>query len=203
MNRREALRLLATGAVLPLAPHNLLVMLREARVVVGTSASPRTLNAHQDATVKAMAELILPRTDTPGATDVGASAFVDLILTEWYDADDRTHFLRGLADVDSRPQALFGKDFVECSPLQQADILSALGEKMVEESDLVKTGPHRRRRSMQGQTRNFYSMLRGLILTAYYTSEAGATAELGFEVIPDRHQGCAELPSAKGSIENQ
>jgi len=71
MNRREALRLLATGTALQLAPHNLLAVLREARRLVDTPAAPRTLNAHQDSTVKAMAELILPRTDTPGATHVG------------------------------------------------------------------------------------------------------------------------------------
>jgi hypothetical protein len=71
MDRRDALRLPASGTALQLAPHNLLAVLREARRLVETQASPRTLNAHQDSTVKAMAELTLPRTDTLGATDVG------------------------------------------------------------------------------------------------------------------------------------
>ena len=89
MDRRDALRLLATGAALQLAPRNLLVVLREARAQLVTPVALRTLNPHQDATVKAMAEFILPKTDTPGATDVGAGEFIDLMLTEWYDEQDR------------------------------------------------------------------------------------------------------------------
>ena len=140
MNRREAMRLLATGAVLPLAPGSVMAMLRDARTVVGTPPATRTLNPHQEAIVKAMAEMILPRTDTPGATDVGATEFIDLMLTEWYDDSDRERFLTGLADVDRRSQSLFGKEFVDCQAVQQAEILTDLGEKMAGEAG-SGTGP--------------------------------------------------------------
>lgn len=194
MDRREALRLLATGTALQLAPRSLLAAMREARKFVDASSSPRTLNAHQDATVKTMAELILPRTDTPGATDVGTSEFIDLMLTEWYDEEDRTRFLTGLAEVDLRTKTLFGGNFVEATPVQQAAILTWLGQKMTEDADAA---PRPRRGSHAG-TRNFYSMFRSLTLTAYYTSEAGATQELHFQMIPDSHDGCAPVPPAKG-----
>ncbi|HME34350.1 MAG TPA: gluconate 2-dehydrogenase subunit 3 family protein [Candidatus Sulfotelmatobacter sp.] len=199
MERREALRLLATGTALQLAPRNLLTVLRGARRLLDTPASPRTLNAHQFATVRIMAELILPRTETPGATDVGASEFIDLLLTEWYDERDRTRFLNGLADVDTRVTALFGKNFVDSSPAQQADILTALGEKMIEDRDRGRDQPPT---SDTQPDSNFYSMLRELTLNAYYTSEAGATQELHFEVIPDSHEECAPMPSAKGAPQN-
>lgn len=202
MDRREALRLLVTGTALQLAPRNLLAVLREARTLLATQAAPRTLNIHQGATVKAMAELILPKTDTPGATDVGVSEFIDLMLTEWYDEPDRRRFLNGLAEVDLRTNALFSKNFVEASPDQQAEILTWLGEKMTEDAEAIGTKPRQRRRSPQGSSRNFYPMLRLLTLTAYYTSEAGATEELHFEVIPDSHAGCATMPSEKGGAEN-
>src|SRR5271165_2419481 len=126
MNRREALQLLATSAAFQLAPRTLLVALREARALVETPAAARTLDAHQTATVSAIAELILPRTDTPGATDVGTTAFIDLILTEWSGEPERTRFLAGLADVDARAKALFSHDFVGCSIAQQAEILTGL-----------------------------------------------------------------------------
>ena len=201
MERREALRLLATGTVLQLAPRNLLAVLREARNLVETQASPRTLNAHQEATAKAMAELMIPRTETPGASDVGATDFIDLMLTEWYDEQDRARFLNGLADVDLRTQALFGKKFVDASPDQQAEILTWLGQKMTAETESL---PRQRGRSSPALSKNFYSMFRRLTLTAYYTSEAGATAELHFQVIPDSHDECAEAPpSARGGPANQ
>jgi hypothetical protein len=195
MDRREALRLLATGTALQLAPRNLLAVLREARRLVETQATLRTLNPPQEATTRVMAELILPRTETPGATDVSATEFIDLMLTEWYDKPDRTRFLNGLTDVDLRAKALFGKNFVDGSPEQQAEILSWLGQKMTAEGE---ASPRPRGSSSPALSTNFYFMFRRLTLTAYYTSEAGATAALHFQMIPDSHAECAEVPSEKG-----
>ncbi|MFZ1138389.1 MAG: gluconate 2-dehydrogenase subunit 3 family protein, partial [Candidatus Sulfotelmatobacter sp.] len=143
-----------------------------------------------------------PRTETPGAMDVGVSEFIDLMLTEWYDESDRTRFLNGLAEVDLRTNALFGKNFVEASSDQQAEILTWLGEKMTADADAMAARRRQRRGSSQGSSASFYPMLRRLTLTAYYTSEAGATEELHFQIIPDSHDGCAEVPSGKGGAEN-
>lgn len=201
MQRREVLRLLATGTALQLAPAKLFAVLQEARNLVQAHTSPQTLNAHQYETVKVMAEMIIPRTDTPGATDVGTADFIDLVLTEWCDGPDCKRFLDGLGDVDSRAQSLFAKNFVDCSALQQADILTALGEKMVEESKTSPTQPVRMRG--YSYSPSFYPMFRRLTLTAYYTSEAGATNELHFEIVPGEYQGCAEPASVKEASEHQ
>jgi Gluconate 2-dehydrogenase subunit 3 len=195
MNRREALQLLATAAALPLAPRSLLAAMQQARAVVGTQTTLRTLNPRQNATVRAIAELILPRTETPGATDVGTAEFIDLILTEWYEEAEKSRFLTGLAEVDARTQSLFSKDFIECSALQQADCLSAMGEKMAEDVERLHGQPHRTRGGSPAPEAHFYAMLRRLTLTAYYTSEAGATQALNFQVIPDRHDACADVSS--------
>ena len=197
MQRREVLRLLATGTALQLAPAKLLVFAREVRVLMASQAGPRTLSPHQAATVTTMAELILPRTDTPGATDVGATAFIDLILTEWYEEADRSRFLGGLADVDARSQRLFGRNFVDCPALQQSEVLINLGEQMMEEAERVRDQPPTLGEGPGGV--NFYSMLRRLVLTAYYTSEAGATQELHFEMIPDHYEGCATQEGGSGA----
>ena len=191
MHRREVLRLLATGSLLQLAPPNLYALLRAGHSLIQSQTSPRTLSAHQHATVKAMAEMIIPRTETPGAADVGAAEFIDLILTEWYDEAEQARFLSGLAEVDSRSQKLFAKDFGDCSSTQQADILTALGQKMTEEGE-----ERNQRVRVRGASTpaNFYAMFRQLTLTAYYTSEAGATDELHFEIIPGSYQGCPVEP---------
>lgn len=201
MQRREVLRLLATGTALQLAPTKLFAVLHEARSLVQAHTSPQTLSAHQYETLKVMAEMIIPRTETPGATDVGAADFIDLVLTEWCDEPDCKRFLDGLGDVDSRAQSLFGKDFVDCSAPQQADILTALGEKMVEESKSSQSQPFRMRG--YSYSPSFYPMFRRLTLTAYYTSEAGATDELHFEIVPGEYRGCVEPAPVKEASEHQ
>jgi hypothetical protein len=190
MQRRDLLRLLATGAALQLAPGKTFALIRETRALLSAQAALRTLDAHQEAMLRTMTELIIPRTETPGATDVGTTAFIDLILTEWSDDAERTSFLNGLAGVDTRAQNLFGRAFLECSSAQQSQILVALGEEMLEKTN--EMAPRRRRRGFRGAgAADFYPMLRRLTLVAYYTSEAGATQELHFEIIPDKHEGCA------------
>src|SRR2546428_12051568 len=91
MNRREVLLLLAgTGAI----PDPLLAIGRTVhkRVRAGTL---RALNAHQNETVATIAELIIPKTDTPGAREAGVPAFIDVMLADWADDDHRQQFTAG------------------------------------------------------------------------------------------------------------
>src|SRR5262245_12567022 len=101
MERREALRLLGSAAMLQLIPGELFAVLRAARVEVDSGGALRTLHAKQNATVTRMADLILPETDTPGAGTARVNEFIDLIVTEWYNDEERARFLDGLANVDS------------------------------------------------------------------------------------------------------
>lgn len=198
MQRRDVLRLLATGTALNLAPRSLLVTLAHARTLIATGTTLRTLNSHQEATVRTMSELIVPRTETPGAADVGTTEFIDLLLTEWYEQTERTLFLDGLAEVDIQATTLFAKAFIDCSIAQQSDVMKLLGEGMIQDaaqpSQLWAEGP---------SETNFYAMLRRLTLTAYYTSEKGATEELHFEIIPGAYEGCHTTTPAKGVSEQK
>jgi hypothetical protein len=193
MQRREVLRLIATGTALQLAPGKWLAFSREVRALLAESSSLRTVTPHQDATLKALADMIIPRTDTPSASDAGVSQFIDLVLTECYDVPERTHFLDGLSDVDAQSRTLFNKNFTDCSTEQKGKLLTELGAKMLE-----GTVPSSRRRSVQRPAppkTNFYADFRRLALTAYYTSEAGATQALHYEVIPEQYQGCNISPA--------
>lgn len=175
-----------------LAPASLLAVAREARNLVQEQTSVRSLNAHQYATVKGIAEMIIPRTETPGAADVGVAEFIDLMLTEWYEEGERKRFFTGLAAVDSRTRARFKKNFVDCTSSEQSEMLTALGKEMAAEVPQHARGFHSRGRS-DGE--NFYATFRQLTLTAYYTSEAGATQALHFEMIPGDYQGCPATPT--------
>ena len=138
----------------------------------------------------AMAELIMPATETPGAKAVRVNEFIDRILADWLFDEEREHFLAGLEDVDARTQNLFEKNFIDASTAQQSEILRALGEDMAAEADAVASGPRGYRGSLPEPENNFYFMLRRLVLVGYFTSEAGFTQQLHQEIIPGRFDGC-------------
>lgn len=174
-----------SGAALQLAPPNLFASLRRARAFLDTQATLRTLNPQQAATVATIAETIIPRTQTTGAADIGATQFIDLILTEWSTEEESSAFLSGLADVDVRTQTSFAKRFVECSPEQRAKTLKDLGDVMLQEADIARRSKPGYRGSPAKPDKNFYYMMRNLTMTAYFTSEQGGK-EPGFQVNPDR-----------------
>jgi len=193
LDRREVLKMLALSSALPIFPADVLSAFRGIHSSLPAAPALKAFSAHQDATVIAMADLILPATETPGAKDVRVNEFMDHIVADWYSDEDRGRFLAGLKDVDARAQSLFQKDFVDASPAQQAEILRALGDEMTAAAEAVADGPRGYRASAPEPDGNFYLMFRQLTLTGYFTSEVGFTKMLHEEIVPGKFDGCVPL----------
>jgi hypothetical protein len=186
MQRRDAIRFLAGTAALPLASQELLALGRRLRPA---RRRLRVLDPHQTETVATIAELIIPATDTPGARAAGVHEFVDLMLAEWFNTEERDRFIRGLADVDARAQAACGKTFVECAPTEQTHLLTILDQEVTQERQAQSEGLKLKGRDAAPQ-RHFFYVMKRLTLVGYYTSEVGATREVHYQVIPGRLDGC-------------
>ena len=187
MHRRQALRLLASAATLPLLSREAFSLFQAAHEQLSEQRVLKTLDPHQNATVTTIAEAIIPQTSTPGAKAARVNEFIDLILTEWYDEEEKSTFLTGLADVDSRTRELYGQNFVECGEKQQVEILQALDDEVAARTEDV------RRRRNRPPEKNFFFMIKQLTLVGYYTSQVGFEQELHGEIIPSRHAGCVPL----------
>jgi len=199
VDRREVLKLLAVSSALPVIPAEWMAAFRAIHAGLGNGPALKILNVHQDATVTAMAELILPQTSTPGAKAVRVNEFIERIVAEWYSDEDRARFLAGLAGVDARTQSLFKKDFVDVSPEQQSEILRRLGDEMAQATEVLVKAPRGYRGSDPEPEDNFYFMFRQLTLTGYFTSEAGFTQQLREEIIPGRFDGCFPIETSTAS----
>ena len=187
MHRRQALRLLASAATLPLLSREAFSLFQAVHEQMPEQVVLKTFNPQQNAIVTTIAELIIPQTDTPGAKAARVNEFIDLILTEWYDEEEKSTFMTGLADVDSRTHELYGKDFVDCAEKQQVEILRALDDEVA-----AREQDARRRRNHPPE-KNFFFMMKQLTLVGYYTSQVGFEQELHGEIIPARHAACVPL----------
>jgi len=198
MNRREVLRLLAATAISSTIPSELFAAGRQAHSQLESRSSLRTLNKQQDATISTISELIIPTTNTPGAKAARVNEFIDLVLTEWYEGEERSRFLAGLADVDTRTQSLFGKNFVDCSEKQQVTILTSLDQEVESARESV-TPSMLPREKLELLEKHFFYMMKRLTLFGYYTSQIGSDQELHYEVIPTEHAGCAPASEGPGN----
>jgi len=196
MERREALRLLAAAATLPRIPGELFALLRTARSAVESDGRLHALNAKQNALVTRMAELILPETDTPGATAAHVNQFIDLILSEWYGEEERRIFLDGLNEVDAACQKSFGKNFTDCDNPQQVKLLGEFDQAMASEAAALRSRPHGQHSEVDIPARNFIYRMKQLTLTGYFTSELGAKQALHFQMVPGHYDGCASIGAA-------
>ena len=132
MQRREVVRFLGAALALPFLPRDAEAAIElgeQLHLRLGDGDVPfRTLNSAQQALVTEIAEMIIPETDTPGATSVQVPQFIDLILSEWASDDERAAFLTGLADIDTRASALAAGSsrFVDLGADKKTELLVAL-----------------------------------------------------------------------------
>lgn len=176
LRRRDALRKIAWGglgaASAPLWYERLgaLAHARAHEHAAGAPAAaadwtPRRLDAHQDEMVATLSELIIPQTDTPGAKAALVNRFIDAVLDDADEAEQKS-FLRGLAWMDARSQELFGAEFSNAGPEQQAALLTILASgKNTSLEDQIGV--------------EFFEAVKSMTITGYYTSEVGMRQEVG------------------------
>ena len=196
LSRREALRRMLVGAGAAATPA-WVRMLSEKALASGHEHgaraapaqadgewAPRVFDGHQKDTVTLISEMILPETDTPGATAAGVPQFIDNVLAE-SDEYPRREFLEGLEWIDARSGQLFGGDFLSASPAQRTALLTILSSPANRSAE-NKTGVE------------FFGAVKSLTVTGYYTSEVGIYDELeDGELFFNGYDGCTH-PEHKG-----
>ena len=176
LNRREALRRLAAGAVgvatSPIWTDSLIALAREhahAQAATGTMSAahwtPRVLTPHQNDTVVLLTELIIPQTDTPGAKAVNVNRFIDWVLSS-APGEDRDKFLSGLAWIDEQSTSRYQKDFVSAGGAQQTALLTRLADE-ANHAPEDATGVA------------FFRVIKAMTINGYYSTEVGLQQELG------------------------
>jgi len=144
---------------------------------------PVFLDAHQDDTLVALADLIIPDTDTPGAKKALVNRFIDRLLAA-ETMDTRRAFLASLAFVDGECIERYRAPFVELPAATQVEFLKFLAYP----HSLVTWIDNRSEYPGHAHFRN----LKGWISRTYYGSEIGQK-ELGFtgNVFHGDFPGCA------------
>jgi gluconate 2-dehydrogenase gamma chain len=184
MDRRDMLRGLASGAAAPLLgslfPAELLSWGREVHLAIGDSQSANgSLAAPIVATLTAACERIIPADETPGAAAAGVPAFIDRMLSDWYDQPERLRVIAGIESLDVISRTRFGRAFATCSSAEQDALLIELDRE---------------------GTAHWFGTVKYLTIWGYFTSEVGVVRELGQWPSPGRYDGCAPYsPRSRGA----
>jgi hypothetical protein len=174
MQRRDILKALGAAAALAVLPeHEALAAWTRLGSRLGVAGS---LSDDQLKLIGAIADTILPRTDSPSATDVKVPAFVDVIVSENYTDSQRAAFVAALPQLEVALRGADGTAFVALDAEHQA---VALGN--VE------------RANRQPQPYATYWRLKGLVIHGYFTSEQVAKQVLHYNMMPGHYNGAAKV----------
>jgi gluconate 2-dehydrogenase gamma chain len=183
MHRRDLLRLLGATAALPFLPRSAEAAIALGHQVhAGSETGAKVLRADQLALLDAVCELIIPRTDTPGALDAKVPAFIDHMLAGWYPAAERDQLLAGFKAIDSAAAgassgAERGSSFAKLGKEQQVALLTRLdGGK----------GP-------AGSAEWALRRIKSLTVYGYFSSELVVKTVTKDPIIPGRFDGCAPV----------
>ncbi len=143
--------------------------------------TPAALTGDQARLVDAVAELIIPATDTPGARQAGVPQFIDRALANYCDKSQKDLLIGGLTRMDADARAAHGDVFVALKPEQQVAMLTAYDQEAGVAKGQNPGQPH------------FFAALEDWVTVGYFTSEPGATMALRYDPVPGAYHGCVPL----------
>lgn len=154
--------------------------------------------------VSEIAEIIIPKTATPGAKDAGVGQFIEMMLKDCYTAAQQEHFMKGLGELDgSSKKVNGGKKFLESTPAQQTALLKSfetMSNEEAKKNDAAKkivdaeTGLTKETKGKtEAPPTPFFKLMKELTLLGYFTSEVGATQALAYVAVPGQYVGCVKM----------
>jgi gluconate 2-dehydrogenase gamma chain len=186
MDRREALKRTAwiMGGVVS-APA-IMGVLKGCAAKPTIDWKPVFLSEDQGILVSQVAEIIIPKTDTPGAKEAGVPGFIDLMLKDVYSKEDQDRFLSGIKEFDEAANKEYSDSFIELSPEDQTAFVKKTHDAAVEAERATTPAPKR----------PFILMTKELTMLGFFTSEPGATQVLQYIAVPGSYKGCIPLSEA-------
>ena len=188
VDRREAIKRTALMMGGALSAPTILGVLNGCTPSMESSWTPKFFTKEQAVTIMEAAEGIIPKTDTPGAKDIGVPQFIETIVSTIYSLEDRTKFMKGLEAFELECDEKMGDSFAY---LEENKKLSFLMQKNRELEKLRRVNFKREK-----VEKPFFWKLKELTLVGYFTSEVGATQVLQHKFVPTKWEACIPLSEA-------
>ncbi len=135
--------------------------------------------------ISEITEMILPKTETPGAKDLNVDIFVDKMFQETLSPEDKEHVRKGFDEFTKLCNLKYGNSFLSLSKDNREKVLAE-----------VETSANKFNPSIWGSTLgkqeplDFYRRVKQFTLVGYFTSEEIGKTVLKFDPIPGAYQGC-------------
>ncbi|PZR25626.1 MAG: Twin-arginine translocation pathway signal [Citrobacter freundii] len=205
MDRRELLKLvaLATGGAL-IGGEMFLTGCKNEPGIGGVDFS-----ADDIAFLDEVGETIIPKTKSPGAKEAQVGEFMKVMVNDCYSDEDQKTFHAGIRELNDACKNMHKVGFMEATPEQRhallVDLDKAAKEHQKKKGEFDKAqNAKAKEESAKGNKdykkeqmpSHYFTMMKQLTITGFFTSKPGATQALRYMPVPGRYDGA--MPYTKG-----
>ena len=147
------------------------------------------LSAYEFELLNSLADLIIPKTDTPSASEVQVVRFLDLLLHDVFDEKNKDGFISGLREFNANCRDQIGRAFLDLDESTKIQYLSDVDEEVMG-ANYEDEVP-------------FYYTFKQLCVRIYFSTEEGVKQNLDYQPIPGAYQGDVKLENNKIVVGNQ
>jgi len=143
------------------------------------------LSADQEALFAEIADTIIPKTDTPGAKELGVHQFVLTMVDDCYEKDDQDNFMKGLNEINDLSKKEYDSSFIKCTPQQRQQLLTRIDKQEI-----------------KGNVLGFFPLMKELTMQGYMKSQYVMSNLLVYELVPARFNGSFPVKDKKRLEQN-
>ena len=210
MDRRIALKNMGLALGYAVATPSLIGMLQSCKQESGPDWTPVYFTPEEGAVIRQLADLILPKTDTPSASEVGVHTFLDRYMDEVSEPADQEMFRKQLGTFISKALSDSGKQAGDALTDEELEpvLAGALRKReKEEEAQLYETLRTYNEAVAEGKPAEldeavsrfaFASQFRDAVIWSYKNSEYVGEEVLAYLPVPGEYIGCGDLEELTG-----
>lgn len=145
------------------------------------------ISLDQQSLITDMAETIIPKTNTPGATDLNIYSFIIIMLDDCTKKTDQQAFFKGMGQFNDVPEKMFNKSFANCSKKEKEDVLISFEKKD---------------NTYSKELLAFFNTVKGLTVFGYTESKYFMTKQVVYELVPGRYNAYYPVKNLKAKVKN-
>ena len=184
MNRRNALKNMGMAMGYAVATPAVLSILQSCKQEVSLAWVPEFFSLDEAKMIEGLVDLIIPKTDIPGAKELNVAKFIDMYTNEVMNVEEGKQVKLNAAITLNE---LGGADM-------SAEKYDALLAKYLKASQTEKEGFSEKENSAS----SFVHRLRGMAVWGFKTSEEIGENVMAYDPVPGAFKGCESLEELTG-----
>jgi hypothetical protein len=140
-------------------------------------SAARFYTSEEYALVTRISDLIIPRTETPGAVDANVPGYMDGLMTDWANNETKNAHRSALCQIKVELDRRASGNFLEASGSEAEQSLVSFDAAAFE----------------QDGDASGYKRVKGYVSQSYFATEDGATEELKWVAFPGRWDPSVEI----------